>query len=59
VRFVSPVPVNSQIRGTFVLEDVRATEDGGAQLTWRVEVELRDAAKPALAALWLSRVVFR
>ena len=59
VRFVSPVPVNAQIRGTFVLENVRPTEDGGAQLTWRVEVELRDAPKPALAALWLSRVVFR
>ena len=58
VRFVSPVPVNAQIRGTFVLHDVRAIEGGGAQLTWRAEVELRDAAKPALAALWLSRVVF-
>lgn len=59
VRFVSPVPANAQIRGTFLLEDVRPTDDGGAQLTWRVEVELRDAPKPALAALWLSRVVFR
>ena len=59
VRFVSPVPVNAQIRGTFFLEDVRPTEGGGAQVTWRAEVELRDAPKPALAALWLSRVVFR
>jgi acyl dehydratase len=59
VRFVSPVPVNAQIRGTFFLEDVRPTGDGGAQVTWRAEVGLRDAVKPALAALWLSRVVFR
>jgi acyl dehydratase len=59
VRFVSPVPVNAQIRGTFFLEDVHSIDGGGAQLTWRAEIELRDVAKPALAALWLSRVMFR
>ena len=57
LRFVSPVPVGSEIRGTFAIEDVRAI-DGGAQITWRAEVEIRDAPKPALAALWLTRVVF-
>jgi len=59
VRFVSPVPVDSEIRGAFALEDVRAVEGGAAQLTWRAEVALRGSAKPALAALWLSRIVFR
>jgi acyl dehydratase len=57
VRFVAPVPVGAQIRGTFVLEDVREIENG-ADMTWRVEVEIRDAPKPALAALWLTRVIF-
>jgi acyl dehydratase len=57
LRFVSPVPVGSEIRGTFAIEDVRALDDG-AQITWRAEVEIRDAPKPALAALWLTRVVF-
>ncbi len=57
VRFVSPVPVGSEIRGVFTLEDVRPLEDG-AQLTWRAEVEVRGAAKPALSALWLTRIVF-
>jgi len=57
LRFVSPVPVGSEIRGTFAIEDVRPIEDG-AQITWRAEVEIRDAPKPALAALWLTRVVF-
>ncbi|HTD34701.1 MAG TPA: MaoC family dehydratase [Candidatus Elarobacter sp.] len=57
VRFVAPVPVGSEIRGTFALEDVRAIE-GGADMTWRVAVELRGGTKPALAALWLTRVVF-
>ncbi len=57
VRFVSPVPVGSEIRGTFAIEDVRRV-DNGAQITWRAEVEVRGAHKPALAALWLTRVVF-
>ncbi|HEX3468434.1 MAG TPA: MaoC family dehydratase [Candidatus Elarobacter sp.] len=59
VRFISPVPAGAQVRGTFFVEDMRPVDRGGAQITWRVEVELRDAPKPALAALWLSRVVFR
>ena len=59
VRFVSPVPVKSEIRGAFALEDVRAVEGGAAQLSWRAEVELRGSAKPALAAVWLSRILFR
>jgi acyl dehydratase len=57
VRFVSPVPVGSQIRGTFAIEDVRRLDDG-AQITWRAEVEIRDAPKPALSAVWLTRVMF-
>jgi acyl dehydratase len=57
VRFVAPVPVGSEIRGTFAIEDVRPV-DGGAQITWRAEVEIRHALKPALSALWLTRVVF-
>jgi acyl dehydratase len=57
LRFVSPVPVGSQIRGVFALEDVKPA-GGGAQITWRADVEIRDAAKPALSALWLSRVMF-
>ena len=57
LRFVSPVPVGSEIRGVFAIEEVRALDDG-AQITWRAEVEIRNAAKPALAALWLTRVMF-
>ncbi len=57
IRFVAPVPAGAQLRGAFSIEEVRAIE-GGAQLTWRAEVELRDAAKPALSALWLTRVLF-
>lgn len=57
VRFVSPVPVGSEVRGVFAVDEVRSIE-GGAQIRWRAEVEIRGAAKPALSALWISRVLF-
>jgi hypothetical protein len=48
--------VDSEIRGTFEVAQVRRTADG-VQVAWNVEVRARDAAKPALAATWLSRIV--
>ena len=56
LRFVSPVVVDSEIRGTFGVAQVSRTADG-VQVAWNVEVRARDAAKPALAATWLSRIV--
>jgi len=56
VRFISPVLVDSEIQATFSAMDVQHTADG-LQVTWGVEVRARDAAKPALAATWLSRIV--
>ena len=57
IRFVAPVPVGSEIRGLFALEDVRPVQ-GGAQLTWRAEIKMRGTAKPALSARWLTRIAF-
>lgn len=54
VRFTSPVPSGSRIRGKFTLiklEDI----GGGVQLTWNVTVELEGASKPCLVAEWLTR----
>jgi acyl dehydratase len=56
VRFVSPVPVDSLLRGRFALaklEDVR----GGVQLTWQVVVERHGDTRPALTAEWLTRLL--
>jgi acyl dehydratase len=55
VRFVSPVPVGSEIRGSFVVGEVKRTPDG-AQVTWNVTVEIRGAERPALVAAWLGRI---
>jgi acyl dehydratase len=55
VRFVSPVPVDSEIRASVTVGDVKRTAEG-AQVTWNVEVQLRGQEKPALVAAWLGRI---
>jgi len=50
VRFVSPVPAGSRIRGRFTAQKVTDNE-----VTWLVTVELEGSAKPALVAEWLGR----
>ncbi|MGX6647890.1 MaoC family dehydratase [Maricaulaceae bacterium MS644] len=57
VRFLSPVPVGSQLRGKFTLADVTERKPGQFQLTQTVEVEIEGQDTPALAAQWLSLVV--
>jgi len=54
VRFTSPLPVGSRIRGSIELVDV-ADVDGGVQLTNKVTVEIEGSERPALVAEWLTR----
>jgi acyl dehydratase len=50
LRFVSPVPAGSRVRGRFTPKSVTENE-----VTWLVTVEVEGAAKPALVAEWLGR----
>jgi acyl dehydratase len=54
VRFTSPVPVGSKVRGNIELVDV-ADVEGGVQLTTKVTVEIEGSERPALVAEWLTR----
>jgi acyl dehydratase len=54
VRFTSPVPVGSKIRGRFTLIKLDKI-DGGVQTTWSVVVEREGGEKPVLVAETLSR----
>jgi acyl dehydratase len=54
VRFVSPVPAGSRIRGRFVPTAVSAEGDS-VQVTWRVTVEREHADKPCCVAEWIVR----
>jgi acyl dehydratase len=55
VRFVSPVPVGSRIRGRFSPIAVLSVADGGVQVAWKVMVERDGGDKPCCVAEWLVR----
>jgi acyl dehydratase len=54
VRFTSPVPVGSKVRGTIELTEVGDVA-GGVQLVNKVTVEIEGSERPALVAEWLTR----
>ncbi|HZZ48671.1 MAG TPA: MaoC family dehydratase [Pseudonocardia sp.] len=57
VRFTSPVPVGSKLRGTYEFADVSDVK-GGVQITTKVTVELEGSERPACVAEFLSRQYF-
>jgi acyl dehydratase len=54
VRFPSPVPVGSRVRGRMTLQEVEDIE-GGAQVTWKVTMEREGGDKPVCVAESISR----
>jgi acyl dehydratase len=54
VRFTSPVPVNSRLRGSYELSSVDDVS-GGVQVTSKVTVELEGSDRPACVAETLVR----
>jgi acyl dehydratase len=54
VRFTSPVPVGSKVRGIIELVEVGDVA-GGVQLVTKVTVEIEGSERPALVAEWLTR----
>ena len=57
VRFVSPVPVNSRLRGRFVLSELSRRSAGQVSTRFDVTIEREGAEKPAAAAEWLAMTV--
>ncbi len=57
VRFLSPVPVGGRVRGRFVLAEAALRSPKEVMLRYQVTIELEGAAKPALAAEWLTLAV--
>ena len=54
VRFVSPVPAGSRVRGRFRPMAVEET-GGGIQVTWGVTIEREGTEKPCCVAEWIVR----
>jgi acyl dehydratase len=58
VRFTSPVPVGSRIRGRFVLAGYDKIEGNGVQTTWKVTIEREGGDKPVCVLEAISRHYF-
>ena len=54
VRFVSPVPAGSRVRGRFTLAAAKEF-DGGMEVAWKVTVEREGGERPCCVAEWLVR----
>ncbi len=54
IRFISPVKVNSKIRGTATLVEAVEKKPGQFMLTTEVAVEIEGSNKPALKAQWIT-----
>ena len=56
VRFLSPVPCGSKVRGTFTLMSAEEKNPGQLLLNYGVSVEIDGAPKPAMVAEWLMLI---
>jgi acyl dehydratase len=54
LRFISPVPVNSRIRGHFKILDNRIDDRGRNIIKYDCEINIEGVDKPALVAQWLA-----
>ena len=55
LRFVSPVPTGSRVRGRFVLSEARTQVAGEVSLVYAATVEVEGGERPALVADWITR----
>lgn len=53
VRFTSPVPTGSRVRGVLAVNEIRDVQ-GGVQVVWDVTIEREGAEKPAVIAKMLG-----
>ena len=58
VRFLSPVPRGSKIRGRFVLASAEEKAPGQILTAYQVTAEIDGADKPAMVAEWLTLLFF-
>jgi acyl dehydratase len=59
LRFLSPVPAGSRVRGHFKLLDISERKPGEMLSRYEVTVEIEGSDKPALAAEWLGIAVLK
>ena len=55
LRFISPVPVGSRVRGRFTLLSLDQTNNDFSDLILMSTVEIEGQSKPAMVAEWINR----
>jgi acyl dehydratase len=58
LRFLSPVPVGSRLRGRFTLLSIKARSDTELLRETRLTIDIEGRETPALVADWLGLAVF-
>jgi acyl dehydratase len=58
IRFLSPVPAGSRVRGRFSVLTADEHKPGELTLKYKVDVEIEGRERPALTAEWISRQYF-
>lgn len=54
VRFVTPVPAGSRVRGRFAVAGVTRVE-GGVQVVWNIAIDREGQEKPCAVVEWIVR----
>ena len=54
VRFLSPVPVGSKVRGRFTIKDAVEKRPGQFLITYDITVDIDGGEKPALICEWMA-----
>ncbi len=54
VRFLSPVPVGSKVRGRFAIKEAVEKRPGQFLITYNVTVDIDGGEKPALICEWMG-----
>lgn len=58
LRFVHPVRAGSNIRAVWAASEAAVIGENQVQCRYNVTVEIEGQSKPALAAVWITRLIF-
>lgn len=58
VRFISPVPSNSHVRGRFILKKVDVNRPTELRQVYDLSIEVKDSDIPAVVAEWITLTIF-
>lgn len=54
LRFISPLPSGSEIRGKFTLNEITKRKETELMIKWDVTIEIMGQLKPAMVAKWIN-----